>query len=130
MPNTQFSTITLNADHSITAEGPYDPQLASGDWDLVGEPVVIFMVVKADAQGFPDLVANGVGLWKVPGIGQALPDWSGTIQPDNVPGDMQAGDDVRAIGAAIQVKTNKRDRKNPPVVEVVTWCVPQKLSAP
>ena len=130
MPDTQFSKITLNADHSITAEGPYNPGLTSNNWDLVGVPVVIFMVVKTDLAGNPDLVANGVGYWNQPPAGAGGGDWKGNAKPNLATGSMQVNDEVRAIGAAIQVKTNKNDLKSPPVVEVVTWCVPQKLAAP
>lgn len=133
MPDTQFSKITLNADHSLTAEGPYDPLLTQNgnhQWQLVGKPVVVFQIVKTDAAGNPDLVADAVGTWTPPQLGQPFGPWTGTVPSTGVPGDMKVGDPVRAIGAAIQIKTDGLDLKNPPVVEVVTWCVPQTLSAP
>ena len=133
MPDTQFDKITLNADRSITATGPYNPLLsndANTNWLLVGQPVVVFMVIKNDAAGNPDLVANGVGVWPVPSLGQPLGNWTGTIPASNVPGDIQVGSGVRAIGAAIQVKIDRYATKNPPVVELATWCVPQTISGP
>jgi hypothetical protein len=167
MPNTQFSTITIDDNHNITATGPYNPGLVNTDgsrWQLVGKPVVVFMVVKDERASqdttedesaedesaedesaedesaedgnpgggspggsLPDLVVDGVGYYN-PGSG----DWSGTIpfETGSAAAQMAANDVVRAVGAAIQVKTDLNDRKNPPVVEVITWCVPKTLSSP
>lgn len=128
VPDTQFSSITIDGNRTITAQGPYEPGLTGDQWELLGEPIVIFLVIKNDATGNPSLVANGVGKWPVPPAGEAGGNWIGAIVSD-VPGDMQADDPVRAVGAAIQVKNDRTNPKNPPVVELVTWCVPQVLRA-
>ena len=128
MPDTQFSKITLNTDRSISAEGPYNPGIAGSNWILIGNPMVIFMVVKNDFAHDPDLVADGIGTLAAQGNQPGT--WTGLAAANVATGNMQVGDEVRAIGAAIQVKTDPTNRQNPPVVEVVTWCVPQTLQAP
>jgi hypothetical protein len=127
MPNTQFTTVTLNPDGSIEATGPYHTDIANDpQWQLVGKPIVIFMVVKSDSADDPDLVANGVGELDMNG-GTPGDTWTGIAAANSATAQMKVGDDVRAIGAAIQVKTNKQDKQNPPVVEMITWCVRQTL---
>jgi|SRR5215831_8168782 len=137
MPNTQFDKITIDDEGNVTASGPYNPGLVNtgnSHWQLVGKPVVVFMVVKNEGgtpgepeSGNPDLVVDGVGYYDA-----GSDSWSGTI--DFVAGsaaeDMAPDDVVRAVGAAIQIKTDTNQPKNPPVVEVITWCVPQRLSRP
>jgi hypothetical protein len=141
MPNTQFSQITIDDKSTIVARGPYHTDIVNvPDWKLVGTPVVVFMVVKnqpnsdgtPNPSGFPNLVADGVGYLDRDSNGQPLETWSGEIkaEPGSANLQMGPGDVVRAVGAAIQVKTNLTEPQNPPVVEVITWCVPQALSAP
>jgi hypothetical protein len=144
MPNTQFKEITLNTtNHTITATGPYEPGLTNvndTDWHLIGTPVVVFMVVKnkdnpdgtPNENGDPVIVADGVGYMDPPVPGEPG-SWTGTIEvdpqdPDPANLKMKVGNNVRAVGAAIQVKNDSNDPKNPPTVEVVTWCVRQTIT--
>jgi hypothetical protein len=140
MPNTQFKSITLDADHNLAATGPYEPGLTNAndtDWHLIGTPVVVFMVVKNEPttsgtpdEGDPDIVADGIGYMNPPSPGEPG-SWSGTIQADPGSANLQmgVGDTVRAVGAAIQFKNDRNDPQNPPVVEVVTWCVRKTITA-
>ena len=140
MPNTQFKEITIDADKNIVATGPYEPGLTNvndTDWHLIGTPVVVFMVVKNESnttgnpdEGDPDIVADGIGYMNPPTPGQPG-SWTGTIDaaPGSANAQMGVGDTVRAVGAAIQVKNDRLDPKNPPVVEVVTWCVRKTITA-
>jgi hypothetical protein len=143
MPNTQFDKITIDADHLLTATGPYEPGLTNvndTDWHLIGTPVVVFMIVKnkppapgSTAEGNPDIVADGIGYMLPPSPGQPGR-WLGTIaadptDPDDANAQMAVGDKVRAVGAAIQVKNDHNDPQNPPTVEVVTWCVRQTITS-
>ena len=143
MPNTQFDKITIDAAHTIVATGPYQPGLTNvndTDWHLIGTPVVVFMIVKNEPtppgstdDGDPDIVADGIGYMLPPTPGQPGR-WMGTIAADSTDPDdanmkMAPNDKVRAVGAAIQVKNDRNDPQNPPTVEVVTWCVRQKITA-
>jgi hypothetical protein len=128
MGDTQFSTLQLNKDRSITASGPYDPKLTDQQ-TMIGRALILFMIVQNDQNDEPTIVADGFGQWSFPLVDDPLPAWEGTIDAADVPDAMKPGD-VRAIGAAIQVKNYHLDPHNPPVVETVTWCVPQKLLPP
>jgi hypothetical protein len=127
MAVTQFNQPSYDTAGALWVSGPFDPENAT----ILGSVIVPFLLVQDPPDpGAKRLIAQGFGTWS---HGNA--NWGGKVTG----GDVAAFDrskPVRGIGAAILVRdTNPgptvapaNPYPNPPVIEVVTWCVTQTFA--
>jgi hypothetical protein len=132
---TQFDPPRIDDSGNLWVSGPFKPEGAT----IRGQVLVPFMIIQypADQAGQPPAdadfqLAQGLGM-----CDPSKPDehgdltWKGVVDASHFNrADWDLTRPVRGIGAAIVVRDTNEvlppdpgDPKNPPVIEVITWCM-------
>jgi hypothetical protein len=130
MAMTQFNKPILRSNRELVVSGPFDPEGVP----MIGEATIRFLLVQdgtPQTQGGPSIVVDGVGRWT------SGPDWTGTVTPSRVPGELRASPRpdspgkeglCRGIATAIWIRPAASDDEEP-TFESLTWCVTTEIVA-
>jgi len=121
-PGSEFNDPVLE-NGQLLLSGPYDPSIDPSKQQAVIGDVMIRYLIFAKGDDAPRI--DGVTNFATRADGKPN-EWDDTVPAAG----FSVGDEVRAVGVAVQVTKYDPNPRVPPSIAAVTWCVDRNVVAP